>query len=213
MNLHIHRSSIRSLALLQNCLSSSLLLSPHNSALADFFLLAFNALEPIVLLESHPHMVFLCELRLVLFLPHFASGLLTSVCGWTTRRLTTSDLPLHELRESTFFVSCELGVRADLCDAAVGANADNDVAALNCAKAMGDGDGGIVALEKLREGLVDEGFGLGVEGRCGFVEDENIRVFEQGTRDGDALLLAAGKLGAAGTGGGVETFGLRRSVS
>jgi hypothetical protein len=56
--------------------------------------------------------------------------------------------------------------------------------------------------------LVDESFGLGVEGRGGFVEDQDVGVLEQGAGDGDALLLAAGELGAAGAGGGVETFGL-----
>jgi hypothetical protein len=47
--------------------------------------------------------------------------------------------------------------------AAVGADADNDVAALDCAETMGDGDGGVIALEELGEGLVDESLGLGVE--------------------------------------------------
>jgi hypothetical protein len=51
-----------------------------------------------------------------------------------------------------------------LCYAAVGADADDDVAALDRAEAVGDGDGGVVALEELGEGLVDESFGLGVEG-------------------------------------------------
>ena len=31
---------------------------------------------------------------------------------------------------------------------------------------MGDGDGRVVAFEEGTEGLVDEGFGLGVEGGC-----------------------------------------------
>lgn len=31
---------------------------------------------------------------------------------------------------------------------------------------MGDGDGRVVAFEELAEGLVDEGFGFGVEGGC-----------------------------------------------
>jgi hypothetical protein len=81
-----------------------------------------------------------------------------------TRRLAASHLPLHKLRESAFLVSRQLSVRADLCYAAVGADADDDVAALDRAEAVGDGDGGVVALEELGEGLVDESFGLGVEG-------------------------------------------------
>ena len=55
--------------------------------------------------------------------------------------------------------------------AAVGADADDDVAALDGAEAVRDGDRGVVAFEQLREGLVDEGFGFGVEGGGGFVED------------------------------------------
>lgn len=51
-----------------------------------------------------------------------------------------------------------------MSDAAVGADADDDVAALDRAEAVGDGDGGVVALEELGEGLVDESFGFGVEG-------------------------------------------------
>lgn len=55
-------------------------------------------------------------------------------------------------------VSGELRVRADLGDAAVAADADDDVATLNRAEAMGDGDGGVVSLEELGQGLVDESF-------------------------------------------------------
>jgi hypothetical protein len=73
-------------------------------------------------------------------------------------------LPLHQLRESSFLVSSKLGVRANLCDTAVGADANDDVATLDGAEAVGDGDGRVVALEELGEGLVDESFGLGVEG-------------------------------------------------
>ena len=60
-------------------------------------------------------------------------------------------------------VSGELGVGADLGDTAVAADADDDVAALNCAEAVGDGDGGIVSLEELGQGLVDESLGFGVK--------------------------------------------------
>jgi hypothetical protein len=60
-------------------------------------------------------------------------------------------------------VSGELGVRSDLGDTAIATDADDDVAALDCAEAMGDGDGGIVSLEELGQGLVDESLRFSVE--------------------------------------------------
>ena len=62
---------------------------------------------------------------------------------------------------------------------------------------MRDGDGGIVPAQQRRQGLVDQRLRLGVQGRGGFVEDQDIRVLDQGARDGDALLLSARQLRAA----------------
>jgi len=204
------RSSIRPPALLQNRLSSSLLLTPDSSALSNLLLLAFtfNALGAIVLLEAHPHAVFLRELRLVLLLSHLASRLMASVRGRASGCFTTCNLPFHELGESAFLISGKLRVRADLCYAAVGSNADDDVAALDCAKAVGDGDCGVVALEELGEGLIYESLGFGVEGGSGFVEYQDVRILEQSASDGDALLLSTGELSTTGASGGVETFRL-----
>lgn len=141
--------------------------------MSDLLLLAFafNALGAIVLLEAHPHAVFLRELRLVLLLSHLTSGFMARMRGNTSGRFTTSHLPLHKLSESAFLISSKLCVWTDLCYAAVGTDADDDVAALDRAEAVGDGDGGVVALEELGEGLVDESFGLGVQGGSGFVEN------------------------------------------
>ena len=141
--------------------------------MSDLLLLAFafNALGAIVLLEAHPHAVFLRELRLVLLLSHLTSGFMASVRGRASGCLTASHLPLHKLSESAFLISSKLCVWTDLCYAAVGTDADDDVAALDRAEAVGDGDGGVVALEELGEGLVDESFGLGVQGGSGFVEN------------------------------------------
>lgn len=143
-----------------------------------FLTLTLNALGAIMLLKAHPHVVFLRELWLMLLLSDLTPRLLTRMRRRPSRRLTTGHLPLHELRESAFLVSGKLSVRADLCYAAVGADADDDVAALDRAEAVGDGDGGVVALEELGEGLVDESFGLGVEGRGGFVEDQDVGILE-----------------------------------
>lgn len=72
-------------------------------------------------------------------------------------------MPFHQLGERALFVGREVGVATDLGDAAVGADADDDVAALDRAQAMGDGNGGVVALQEAAESLVNERFGFGVE--------------------------------------------------
>jgi hypothetical protein len=51
-----------------------------------------------------------------------------------------------------------------LCYTAVGTDADDDVAALDRAETVGDGNRGVVALEELCKSLVDKRFGLGVKG-------------------------------------------------
>ena len=54
---------------------------------------------------------------------------------------------------------------------------------------MGDDDGRAI-LHEVLYGILDEAFGLGVEGRSGFVEDEDRRVFEDSAGDRYALTLA-----------------------
>jgi hypothetical protein len=73
-------------------------------------------------------------------------------------------------------------------------------------EAVGDDEGGASLHEEVEAGL-DEGFGFGVEGAGGFVEDEDARVGEDGARDRDALALAAGELDAAFADDGVVAFG------
>lgn len=46
--------------------------------------------------------------------------------------------------------------------------------------------------------------GLGVQGTGRFVEEEDLRVLEQGTRDGYALFLTAGEESAFGSANGLE---------
>jgi hypothetical protein len=151
------------LTLLKHDFCSRLLLSPNSSALAFFLFDAIATIirfVAIVLFESHPHAIFFGEFGLVVLFPQLAPGLgsLLVVRRGSRRRFTAGHLPLHQLCESTVLVSGELGVRADLGDAAVAADADDDVAALDCAEAMGDGNGGVVSLEELGQGLVDESF-------------------------------------------------------
>ncbi len=70
------------------------------------------------------------------------------------------------------------------------------VGAADGGEAVGDDEGG-AALHEVVQAVLDEGFGFGVEGAGGFVEDEDAGVGEDGAGDGDALALAAGELDAA----------------
>ena len=84
---------------------------------------------------------------------------------------------------------------------------DDLVGPLHGAQAVGDHQGG-AAGEEAFEGVLDEAFGLGVEGGGGFVEDEDGRVAQYGPGDGEALPLAAGEFAAPVT--DVGTVAIRR---
>ncbi len=68
-------------------------------------------------------------------------------------------------------------------------------------------DEGGAALHEEVEAVLDHGFGLGVEGAGGLVEDEDAGVGEDGAGDGDPLALAAGELDAALAYDGVVLLG------
>ena len=55
---------------------------------------------------------------------------------------------------------------------------------------MGDDDGSAI-LHEVLDSILNEAFGLGVEGRSGFVEDEDRRVFENSAGDRYALTLTS----------------------
>ena len=86
---------------------------------------------------------------------------------------------------------------AALCDHAL-VEHDDLVGIDDGGEAVGDHHGGAVARDLLQRHL-DFLFGEGVERRSGLVEDEDGRPFENGTGDGNALLLAARELEAAFT--------------
>src|SRR5579871_213142 len=58
-------------------------------------------------------------------------------------------------------------------------------------------DEGCAALHEVAQAVLNHGFGLGVEGAGGLVEDEDAWVGQNGAGDGDALALSAGELDAA----------------
>ena len=73
---------------------------------------------------------------------------------------------------------------------------DQSVGFAQRAQAVGDGNCG-AALDQIVERLLDFLLGLGIDGRSGFIEDQDARVDQQGAGDGDALALTAGQALAA----------------
>jgi hypothetical protein len=80
------------------------------------------------------------------------------------------------------------------------------VGAADGGEAVGDDKGG-TALHEEVEAALDEGFGFGVEGAGGLVEDEDTGVGQDGAGDGEALALAAGEFDAALADDGVVLLG------
>ena len=118
--------------------------------------------------------------------------------GRPPRQLVAAvQLPLHQPAEGAVLLVAELTVRARLRDAAVGAKADDHVAALDRRQPVGDADGRVVARQQRAERLVAQRLGLGVQRRRGLVQDQDVRVLEQVARNCDTLLLAARELRAA----------------
>ena len=84
----------------------------------------------------------------------------------------------------------------------------NDIRLLDGAEPMRDRDGGATSGGGVQSGLHDL-FGFRVQGRGGFVEEEDFGVAQEGAGDGDALLLAAREHAAfaADDGGEAVTVG------
>ena len=108
-------------------------------------------------------------------------------------------------------------VRALVDDAAL-VDDEDAVGVADRREAMRDHEGR-AALHEPREGVLHGGLALGVESARGLVEEQDRRVLEQGSRDGDPLALPAGQLdapladlgGVAALGGEDELVGVRRA--
>ena len=109
----------------------------------------------------------------------------------------------------------EFGVRSLLHDGAV-VHYKDLVGFFDGGETMGDGDHGLAmrtlsrregASGEGREGFLDEVLVLWVDARCGFVEDDDGRVFEYRPGNGDALFFATAEGGAAFTDDGVIAVG------
>ena len=82
-------------------------------------------------------------------------------------------------------------MRTDLSDSALIQNNQTGCVA-KCGKTVRDGDGRALA-GKLRQRFLDLLFSFGIERSGCFVEDEELRIVEQCTRDGDTLFFTARK--------------------
>jgi len=82
----------------------------------------------------------------------------------------------------------------------------DEVGVLDGGEAVGNDKAGAV-FHELVESLLDESFGLGVDGGGGFVEEEDGWIFEEGAGYRKALFFSAGELDAALADIGVEAFG------
>ena len=73
---------------------------------------------------------------------------------------------------------------------------------------MGDTNGRVITPEESCQRAVDECFRLGIESRSGLIQDQDIRLLNQSTRDGNSLLLSARELGTASSNMSVKSIGL-----
>ena len=84
------------------------------------------------------------------------------------------------------------------------------IGATNGREAMGNDERGAAGKEMFEAGL-NHGFGFGIKGAGGFVENEDARVGKEAAGDGKTLALAAGKFDAAFTDESV--IALRKATS
>jgi hypothetical protein len=73
---------------------------------------------------------------------------------------------------------------------------DDAVGLLDGGEAVGNDDGG-AALGELVQGALDDGLALGVDARCGLVQDEDTWVVDIGPHEADELPLPNGEHGSA----------------
>jgi hypothetical protein len=85
----------------------------------------------------------------------------------------------------------QLLVAAIAYDAPITENEDA-VCDADRAETVGDDQGG-AAFDELGESLLHRRLALGVESTCRLIKNQDGRVFEEGSGDGDALTLATGK--------------------
>lgn len=118
-------------------------------------------------------------------------------------------LPLHQSCKSTVMTRAQLAVRALLRDSAFRIQNDNSVTTFDGGYTMSNAYGRIVAAQQSGNCTIYQSLRLGIKSRCSLIEDEDIRILDKSTSNGDALFLATRKLRATRTDGGVDTIGLR----
>ena len=87
----------------------------------------------------------------------------------------------------------ELLVVSPLHNALVFFHNQNGVGVFHGGEPVGDGNGGAAFGEGV-QGMLDDHFAFVVQGRGGFVQNQDGRVFQENAGDGDPLFLSAGKL-------------------
>lgn len=113
------------------------------------------------------------------------------------RLLRAPQLAIQAARVDELLVSALLGHLA-------APQHDDEVRVVDCAQAMRDEDGGALLLLEDRVDVLEQPLlRVRVEGRRGFVEEEQRRVLEQETGDGEALFFTACGVELVGFGGGV----------
>lgn len=101
-------------------------------------------------------------------------------------------------------VAQELGVRATLDDLALVKHVD-DVGLLDRAETVGHSNGGPTTSGGVQGGL-NNLFRLGVQGRGGLVQQQDLGITQESAGDGDTLLLAARQHASLATDDGVEAL-------
>lgn len=83
----------------------------------------------------------------------------------------------------------------------------NDICILDGRETMCNTDDSLVAcFDELIDSLLNEVFTLGVKGRSGLIEQQELRLSNQGSGDGDSLFLSTGELYTSLTNKCIETF-------
>ena len=115
---------------------------------------------------------------------------------------------LHPVELAVFAFAGQQGRVGTLLDDAAVDHHGDAVGALDGRKPVGDDKGG-APLHEIDQGLLHQHLGLGVEGRGGFVKDQDRGIFNQGPGDAQPLFLTPGKSSAQLADGRVQAQGHR----
>lgn len=84
----------------------------------------------------------------------------------------------------------QLLIRSLLCDFAIGADANDAVRSFDGRKTMRNANRSVVLLKELAQSLVDKRLRFGIQRASSLIQDENVRLFDECSCNGYALLLS-----------------------